>query len=258
MNKKTQPIYYTCCAYILWVVVLKKLYYVTIPVIICALIFCFTCKFVGGETVMTSANASENLPTIILDAGHGGFDGGALSSDGLVEKDINLKITLYLNEYLNLFGFDTVLTRDKDESLESDGFDTVKQKKTSDIHNRMALMDKTDNALFVSIHQNHYSVEKYHGLQVFYSPTFSEESSKLAQSIQETVTELIQNDNERQIKKCGTSVFLLYNAVKPAVLVECGFLSNHNEAHLLNTDGYQKKIAFCIALGIQDYVFDKE
>lgn len=237
---------------------MKKLYYVTIPVIICVLIFCSTLDYTNNKSVRVGGETSEPPPTVIIDAGHGGFDGGALSSDGIVEKDINLKISLYLSEYLNLFGFNTVLTRDKDESLESDGLDSIKQKKTSDIHNRMDLMDKTDNAVFVSIHQNHYSVEKYHGLQVFYSPTFSEESSKLAQSIQETVTELIQTDNERQIKKCGTSVFLMYNAVKPAVLVECGFLSNHNEAHLLNTDDYQKKIAFCVALGIQDYVFDKE
>ena len=92
---------------------------------------------------------------------------------------------------------------------------------------------------------------------MFYSPEFSEESSELARNIQENVTEILQPHNERQIKKCGTSVYLIYNAVKPAVLVECGFLSNYNETELLKTDIYQKKLAFSIASGIQDYVYYK-
>ena len=237
---------------------MKKLYLITIPVVICALILYSTCRSTNERSASAEINTAEMLPTIIIDAGHGGFDGGTSSDDGIIEKDINLKISLYLCEYLNFFGFNTILTRDKDESLESDGLTTIREKKSSDIHNRMDLMEKTDNALFISIHQNHYSVEKYHGLQVFYSPTFSDESSQLAQSIQETVTELLQQDNEREIKKCGTSVYLMYNAVKPAVLVECGFLSNHNESQLLKTEEYQKKIAFCIALGIRDYVYEKE
>ena len=220
---------------------MKKLYLITIPVVICALILYSTCRFTSERIASAEINSAEMLPTIIIDAGHGGFDGGTSSDDGIIEKDINLKISLYLCEYLNFFGFNTILTREKDESLESDGLSTIREKKSSDIHNRMDLMEKTDNALFVSIHQNHYSVEKYYGLQVFYSPNFSDESSQLAQSIQETVTELLQQDNERQIKKCGTSVYLMYNAVKPAVLVECGFLSNHNESQLLKTEEYQKK-----------------
>lgn len=239
-------------------VILKKLYLITIPVIICALILYSTCRYTDEKSASVNTDTEKTLPTIIIDAGHGGFDGGTSADDGTIEKDINLKISLYLCDYLNFFGFNTVLTRDKDESLESDGLNTIREKKSSDIHNRMDLMKNTDNALFVSIHQNHYSVEKYRGLQVFYSPTFSDESSQLAQSIQDTVTKLLQPENERQIKMCGTSVYLMYNAVKPAVLVECGFLSNYDESQLLKTEEYQKKIAFCIALGIQDYVFEKE
>ncbi len=239
-------------------VILKKLYLITIPVIICALILYSTCRYTDEKSASVNTDTEKTLPTIIIDAGHGGFDGGTSADDGTIEKDINLKISLYLCDYLNFFGFNTVLTRDKDESLESDGLNTIREKKSSDIHNRMDLMKNTDNALFVSIHQNHYSVEKYRGLQVFYSPTFSDESSQLAQSIQDTVTKLLQPENERQIKMCGTSVYLMYNAVKPAVLVECGFLSNYDETQLLKTEEYQKKIAFCIALGIQDYVFEKE
>ena len=147
------------------------------------------------------------------------------------------------------------MTRYDDVSLEDEGLNTIRKKKTSDIHNRLKLMEEIDNAIFISIHQNKYPQEKYSGLQVFYSPNNSEQSSLLARNIQENVVELLQPENERQIKECGTSVYLIYNAVKPAVLVECGFLSNYNEAQLLKTEQYQRKIAFCIATGIQDYIY---
>lgn len=237
---------------------LKKLFLIIIPILICSIVLSSTIVLKKRKTASVDTRVSNDLPIIIIDAGHGGFDGGATAKDGTVEKDINLKISVYISEYLNLLGFDTILTREKDESLEDDSDEPIKKRKTSDIHNRLKLMQQTDKALFVSIHQNHYSVEKYSGLQVFFSPDFSEESSLLAQNIQETVTEILQPDNNRQIKKCGTSVYLIYNAVKPAVLVECGFLSNVNEANLLKTDEYQRKIAFCISLGIFNYVNSKE
>lgn len=234
---------------------MKKLYISLICVVICALIFNATTYLYSSDKVSGNSDNSSKIPVIIIDAGHGGFDGGAVAPDGTIEKDINLKISLYLQEYLELSGFETVMTRYEDISLEDDGLNTIRQKKTSDIHNRLKLMSDTRNALFISIHQNKYHVEKYRGLQVFYSPDFSEESSELARNIQENVTEILQPDNERQIKKCGTSVYLIYNAVKPAVLVECGFLSNYNETELLKTDEYQRKIAYSIATGIQDYIY---
>ena len=233
---------------------LKKLFLIVVPVLICSLILSSSVILKKRLSVHVDTSGKSTLPIIILDAGHGGFDGGATANDGTVEKDINLKITLYLREYLNLLGFDTIVTREQDVSLEDNPQLSIKSRKTSDIHNRMKIMEGTENALFVSIHQNHYSVEKYSGLQVFYSPEFSEESSKMAQSIQETITETLQPDNNREIKKCGNSVYLIYNAVKPAVLVECGFLSNIEETRLLKSDDYQKEIAYCIALGIFNYV----
>lgn len=231
------------------------MYFLILPVLICVLIFNSSFVFYDLGKNVSGENPKSSLPVIIIDAGHGGFDGGAVAADGTVEKDINLKISLYLQEYLDVFGFETLLTRDNDNSLEDAGLETIKKKKTSDIHNRMKIMEDTDNALFISIHQNHYPVEKYSGMQVFYSPEFSEKSSLLAQSIQETVTEILQPDNNRLIKQCGTSVYLMYNAVKPAVLVECGFLSNVIETQKLKTDVYQKELAFCIALGVQKYVY---
>ena len=233
---------------------LKKIFLIIIPLLACSIILSSSIVYKKQKTVRVDNINTAKPPIVIVDAGHGGFDGGATAKDGTIEKDINLKIARYVSEYLNLLGFDTILTRDKDISLEDESELSIKSRKTSDIHNRMKIMEQTENALFVSIHQNHYSVEKYSGLQVFYSPNFSEESSALAQSIQETIIKTLQPDNKRQNKKCGDSVYLIFNAVKPAVLVECGFLSNVEETNLLKTDDYQRKIAYCISLGIYNYV----
>lgn len=232
-------------------IILKKL------VILCFIVsFCFIFSIsyngvfdnISSENKLTTKN-----PTIIIDAGHGGFDGGASTDDGVSEKGINLDIALYLKEYLNLFGFNVVMTRETDTSTESEGLTTIRSKKSSDLHNRMSLMEKTDNAIFVSIHQNHFSSSKYKGAQVFYSPQFSEQSSLLAESIQESIVYYLQKDNTRQIKPCGTSVYLIYKAVKPAVLVECGFLSNPDDSENLQNEIYQRKMALCIAIGILNY-----
>ena len=235
-------------------ITLKKLIFVVMPAVISLLLFIFTFVLYNPVSPVNKSKRIVNQPIVIIDAGHGGFDGGAVANDGTVEKDINLKIAKYLQEYLTLFGFNTIMTRENDASIEDDGLQTIRERKSSDLHNRMKIMKETENALFISIHQNKYSIEKYNGTQVFYSPNTKEESSLLAQSIQDSIVNTIQKDNTRQIKECGTSVFLMYNAVKPAVLVECGFLSNYEETQLLNTPEYQKKIAFCIALGIQNYV----
>ena len=200
------------------------------------------------------SNISKTNPCIIIDAGHGGFDGGATTDDGYPEKHINLNISLLLSECLTALGYEAILTRTSDVSLEDAGITTIRSRKTSDLYNRMKIMKETDNAIFISIHQNHFSQEKYNGMQVFYSPSFSEESSVLAEYIQKCTTESLQPDNMRKIKECTSSVFLIHKAVKPAVLVECGFLSNQKEAELLKTEDYQKKIALCIAMGVHNYL----
>lgn len=235
-------------------IVLRKLIYVVLPLVISFLIFIYSLIFHNPIDVIKQTKHNEELPIIIIDAGHGGFDGGAVADDGTVEKDINLSISLYLQEYLTFFDIDTIMIREADCSVESDGLDTIRQRKSSDLHNRMKVMEETDNGIFVSIHQNKYPDGKYSGTQVFYSPKTKDESQLLAQSIQDCVVNTLQKENKRQIKECGTSVFLMYNAVKPAVLVECGFLSNYEETKKLKTPQYQKKIAFCIAMGIQNYL----
>ena len=235
-------------------IILKKLIILCLLVLVC---FIFSIGFINFNSRFNDISSENKLnaknPTIIIDAGHGGFDGGASTDDGISEKGINLNISLYLKEYLNFFGFNVVMTRETDTSTESEGLTTIRSRKSSDLHNRMSLMEKTDNSIFVSIHQNHFSASKYKGAQVFYSPELSEQSSLLAENIQESIIYYLQKDNTRQIKPCGTSVYLIYNAVKPAVLVECGFLSNPEDAENLQDEIYQRKMALCIALGILNY-----
>lgn len=233
---------------------MKKLLFSFICIVVSLIIFIYS--FFTPDVIVSSKNnsLSQETPCIIIDAGHGGFDGGASTDDGYPEKHINLSISIYLSDYLTALGYETLLTRTIDESLEDSGLSTIRKRKTSDLHNRMKIMEETENAIYISIHQNHYSQEKYRGMQVFYSPSFSDESSALAESIQSYTVNALQPDNTRKIKECTSSVFLIYKAVKPAVLVECGFLSNEEEAELLQTEKYQKNIALCIAMGVQNYL----
>ena len=194
----------------------------------------------------------EGLPTIIVDAGHGGFDGGATGAGGIVEKEINLQIAQQLCDLLRSCGFDVVMTRTEDISLEDEGLSSVRQRKNSDIHNRLALAKQSGNAILLSIHQNKYTVSKYWGAQVFFGPE-NAESEKLARAVQEKFR-ILQPDNTRQYKACGDSVYLIYHAPIPALLVECGFLSNPEEAYLLTTPDYQKKVAFTIFSGLCNYL----
>ncbi len=238
---------------------MKSLHVFISAVLITSILFS-VCSVQQKSTPLLAASQKRitELPIIIIDPGHGGFDGGASTRNGVPEKDINLSISIFLNEYLTAMGFKTILTRDKDVSLENDGLNTIRAKKKSDIYNRMGIMAQQEDAIFLSIHQNHYSEEKYNGLQVFYSKNFSDKSSALAQRIQENTAELLQKNNTRQIKECGSSVYLIYNAQKPACLIECGFLSNEAESKLLQTEKYQRKLACCIALSVYEFYLIKE
>ncbi len=236
---------------------LKKLYLLIIPILISSIVL--SDSFIyrqNNKSTGVNSSISQEFPLIIIDAGHGGFDGGTSTDDGYPEKNINLAISLYLNDFLQFFGFETILTRDSDISLEDSGLTTIRKKKTSDIHNRMKITEENKNAVFISIHQNHYYDSKYSGMQVFYSRNFSQESTKLAEKIQESAVSLIQPENTRQIKECGSSVYLIYNAKIPSCLVECGFLSNFEEAQKLKTPQYQKLVAYSVALGILNYCKD--
>lgn len=213
----------------------------------------FVVAVAANRTAYVFHNSEVERPVIIIDAGHGGEDGGTQSESGILEKDINLSIAIKLNEILTRNGFKTVMVRTEDKMIYDEGSSTVKSRKTSDLHNRMLIMDTYENSIFVSIHQNHFRQGKYSGAQVFYRPEHAE-STALAESIQKSIVANLQKDNTRQIKSCTSDVYLINKAVTTAVMVECGFLSNKAEAEKLNDRNYQYEMALAIAKGIKDYL----
>ncbi len=193
---------------------------------------------------------SRGTETVILDAGHGGEDGGAVAN-GIVEKDINLEITKKLADVFRASGFNVIMTRDSDKTLESEGT-TIREKKVSDMKNRLSLFNKDINACVISIHQNKFTQEKYNGAQVFYSAN-NPESQRLAEALRSDITTLTQPDNTRECKGASKDIYLLYNCKAPSVIVECGFISNYEEAQKLKDEEYQKKLAFAIFSGYLKY-----
>lgn len=207
--------------------------------------FTFVSTVSGNQTVSTEF-------TVIIDAGHGGEDGGAVGVDGTNEKDLNLQIAIKLNEFLSLLGYKTHMVRTTDTALHDSGLSTVRERKTSDIHNRAKLMEMYSSCYYISIHQNKFDDPKIWGAQVFYSPN-TESSLKLAEIVQNTLINNIQPENHRKVKPSGTSIYVLYKAKKTAIMVECGFVSNSDELAKLKDSNYQNKLAFSIAQGIVNY-----
>ncbi|MFT9056244.1 MAG: N-acetylmuramoyl-L-alanine amidase [Ethanoligenens sp.] len=197
------------------------------------------------------APASTTVPyekTVIIDPGHGGPDGGAVGVEGNNEKDINLSISLKLRSFFTAGGYQVIMTRQDDRSIHSSGSDTLREQKVSDIHNRLKIADQHPKALFLSIHQNLFTESKYSGTQVFYS-TNNPDAKVLAQFLQTDIHTLLQPQNDRVIKPAGSNLYILYHAHSPAVLVECGFVSNPAENAKLQDDTYQNQMAFSIYYG---------
>lgn len=193
-------------------------------------------------------------PTVILDAGHGGFDGGAVAKDGTVEKDINLSITKKLAEMLRLNGCRVIMTRTSDSGTD-DVSGSVAVRKKNDLENRLLLMEKNPDAIYVSIHLNKFTTSAASGTQVFYTPNFKE-AKQLSTAIQKRVVGMLQPENKRTVKQGTSSTYLLKNAKVPAVIVECGFLSNGYDLKKLKDETYQSQMAFAIASGITDYYIE--
>ncbi|MDD5953449.1 MAG: N-acetylmuramoyl-L-alanine amidase [Oscillospiraceae bacterium] len=196
--------------------------------------------------------AAAEQKSILLDAGHGGEDGGAVGNCPQLEKDINLAITRKLRSMLEASGFSVVMTRDGDDFIGDNSLPTLAERKKSDMQARLRCMESHPNSIFVSIHQNHFDNTTYSGAQVFYSSN-DEKSSVLAGTIQNSIVTLLQPDNERQSKAAEKTIYLMRNAKSPAVIVECGFLSNDSEAKMLCEEAYQNQMAFAIYCGIVDY-----
>ncbi len=214
-------------------------------------------KKTEDNTIATMGEMKKNTPTIVIDSGHGGIDGGCSSADGVPEKGINLNIALTLRDMFRLYGFDVEMTRDTDTSIHDDGIEGIANQKSSDMDNRLEIFNKNKNAICISIHQNQYTDPKYSGGQMFFSDT-NKQSKYIAQAIQDKFKEYIQPENEREIKQCGKELFLCYFCENPTVMVECGFLSNPEEAENLKNEEYQNKIAFSIFAAVNEYLAKKK
>ena len=209
-------------------------------------------RYVGVFSDSVSATV-DGLPVIIIDAGHGGEDGGTQSADGTLEKDINLSISIYLDEILRERGFQTIMTRTGDYLIYDGELSAMRQKKVSDIHNRMKIVEENGSCILISVHQNYFRESKYSGTQVFYSKN-NPDSKLLAEEIQKSVVTALQPDNSRQIKESGTDIYLLYHSLVPSVMVECGFMSNEAEAEKLKDADYQRDMAQAVADGLLNYI----
>lgn len=207
---------------------------------------------VKKDVIGVNADA-DTRQTVIIDAGHGGFDGGAQAADGTIEKDINLHIALKVAQMLRFDGFNVIMTRTGDTGTEDDESAAIAKRKKSDLSNRLQIMKDNPDAVFVSIHLNKFTTSAASGAQVFYTKNY-EQARALAESLQSNIKNLIQPQNTRVAKQGTDSTYLLKNAVVPAVIVECGFLSNKAELEKLKQDDYQSQIAFAVFCGITEYL----
>lgn len=201
-------------------------------------------------TVMAVSEFESGRVNLIIDPGHGGIDGGASTQSGTLESTINLQIALRLEDLSHLLGFRTIMTRREDTSIYKEGH-TIAQKKVSDLKERVKIANRTENGILLSIHQNYYPDEQYSGAQVFYGK--GEGSEALAKRMQ---TALVQNLNIGSKRKCkaGTGIYLMEHTDCPGVLIECGFLSNENEAKQLQTKNFQEKLCQTIIATLSCYI----
>lgn len=197
------------------------------------------------QTARSAAALSSHPIRWVLDAGHGGEDGGAVSVTGVAESGINLDIVRRMDAVLGLWGQPACLLREEDISLHDPEAGTLREKKVSDLHNRAAAVEALEGATLVSIHQNSYPQSRYHGTQVFFAPT--EGSQQLAEAIQQGVQGTLQLENRRAAKQIAGNVYLMNHVDNRAVLVECGFLSNPEEERALRDPEYQTRMAAVLA-----------
>lgn len=183
--------------------------------------------------------------TLVIDAGHGGEDGGAVSVSGVSESTINLAVARRLDALMGLFGVNTLMLRTEDVSLGNADLSTIRERKVSDLHNRVSAIRNVENAVLISIHQNSFTDSRYDGAQVFYAPT--EGSQFFAEYTQEMLRVCLAPDNDRRAKPIPQSVYLMSHVDCKAILVECGFLTNPAEDQLLQQPDYQLKLALAIA-----------
>ena len=208
-------------------------------------------KNMNENKVISTMSVPVTNKVIVVDAGHGGEDGGAVSNNGVVEASINLAIALKVQNLLESSGATVVLTRSDDKAIYDIDSKTLRQKKNSDIKNRVKIGNNSSADIFVSIHLNKIPQSQYDGWQTFYK-NGSEDGKKLSAAIQENLNEAIQKENKRVPLKID-NIYIIKNVEIPTTIVECGFLSNPEEEKKLQQDEYQNRLAWGIYNGIMDY-----
>lgn len=209
------------------------------------LVLIAVCSRYGSLRSQPVLAADQTPCRIVIDPGHGGEDGGATGVAGTRESDLNLAVSLRLQALLRLFGHEPVMVRTTDTAVYSAGAGTISEKKVSDIHNRVRLVNDTPGALLVSIHQNFFTQGQYSGAQVFYADDAY--SRELAQQLQAQLRASLDPGNRREAKGAAGTVYLMNHIQTPGILVECGFLSNAAEESRLNTPAYQTRLAMTMA-----------
>ena len=229
----------------------KRQIVITLGLIVFIILFA-SLLWTGNSQTVFSPQGDSGHSVIVIDPGHGGEDGGAVAADGTVESMINLAVAEKLGALLEFLGQDVVMTRTEDISIYSDGASTLREKKVSDIHNRVDMINGIPGAVVVSIHQNSLPQAKsVRGAQVFFNTVAG--ADVLAQVIQNQLNGTVNTGGEKSSKAIDSSVYLMKNIQCAGVLVECGFLSNTAETELLKSSGHQMVLAATIAAGILQY-----
>lgn len=224
--------------------VIRKSQIILCSVIVLILLMSFAIYNMSATPTIATVDKNK----IIIDAGHGGMDGGAVGNNGTLEKDINLKVAMFLKEIAEADGKSVIMTRDTDTSLHTTDSAKIRNQKRSDLQVRKEILQNNTDGIFVSIHMNKFEQESVRGAQVFYAD--NDNSRILAQNIQSALIEGIADGNKRVAKPAPASLYIFKGCNSSAVVVECGFLSNKEEEALLATEEYQKKLAECIYKGI--------
>lgn len=215
-----------------------------------ALFICIVLYEVPASSTWSSWSLPLSGKVIAIDAGHGGADGGAVSKQGVIEKDINLAVALYLRDYLQQAGATVVMTREKDTDLASPETKSYSKRKTEDLKQRVQMINDKKADLFITIHMNSMPSNRWSGAQVFYYPNH-EDNADFAALVQDEIRRNLENTD--RIAKVVNTVYLLQALKMPSVLVEVGFLSHPEESRLLAEEEYQRKVAASIYKGILRY-----
>ena len=228
----------------------KKSVKLTLSIVGCFVLLA-VCARITERSLPTSADAVRRQ-VIVIDAGHGGLDSGAVGVTGVLEKDVNLSIVLALRDMFRMSGFDVVLTRDEDISIYDKGVEGIRNQKMSDMDNRLEIVQKYPESIFLCVHQNNFTDPQYFGGQMFYNDN-NPDNRTLAQIMQNRFA-ILQPGNDREIKLTGDELYLLKSNPNPSLMIECGFLSNSAEEQKLATREYQQQVAFTIYSGVMEYL----